>query len=374
MRDAWSVGLMTGTVLDGDIDVALLRTDGETVQEFGPWALVPYERGVVALLEEAVAAARQWRFEGPEPDVFASAEKALTEAQGDAVREVLAENGIRAEEIGVIGFHGQTVLHRPPAPGTHGRTRQLGDGAAMARALGIDVVTAMRVNDMAHGGQGAPLSPIYHRALLRRVSAAPGTVFLNLGGVANLSVVAGEELIAFDTGPANAPINDWVRRRAGEAMDRDGRLARAGTVDESRLTALLDHPYFDTPWPKSLDRFDFPAALADGLTLEDGAATLTAFAAAAVARGLSLLPEPARALIVAGGGRRNPALMHELSRRTGLTVHDADALGLRGDAIEAECFAYLAERSRRGLPISFPHTTGAPRPLEGGVLAARPSA
>ena len=365
----WSVGLMTGTVLDGDIDVALLRTDGREVQELGPWALVPYEPEVTGLLEAAVDAARRWRFEGDDPPEFAPAERALTDAQGRAVRRVLEDHGIAADEVATIGFHGQTVLHRAPGPDGPGRTRQLGDGPRMAAQLGIDVVTRLRVEDMRRGGQGAPLSAIYHRALLERVGAPAGTVFLNLGGVANLTALDGADTIAFDTGPANAPINDWVRRRTGEPMDRDGRLAAAGTVDEDRLARLLDHPYLSAPWPKSLDRFDFSADMADGLGLEDGAATLTAFTASAVARGLDLLPGAVTGLVVAGGGRRNPTLVDELRARTGVPVRDADELGLRGDAIEAECFAYLAERSRRGLPISFPHTTGVLEPTTGGMLA-----
>ena len=365
---------MTGTALDGDIDVALLRTDGRSVDELGPWALVPYEPEVAALLRRAVAAARRWRFDGPEPPEFGPAERALTEAQSRAVRTTLDAHGIRARDVRTIGFHGQTVLHRAPAAGAPGRTRQLGDGAAMARALGIDVVADFRSEDVRRGGHGAPLCATYHRALLRRIGAAPGTVFLNLGGVANLTCAHGNELVAFDTGPANGPIDDWAARHAGEPMDRDGRLARAGRVDEDRLASLLAHPHFAAPWPKSLDRYDFPAALVDGLDAADGAATLTALAAAGVARGLALLPAPTVALVVAGGGRRNPALMDELGARTGVPVRDADAFGLRGDALEAECFAYLAERARRDLPISFPHTTGAPRPLRGGTLFRRPAA
>ena len=373
----WSVGLMTGTALDGDVDVALLRTDGKSVLELGPWALVPYASSVRTLIEDAVAAARAWAFDGPEPDALAVAEDALSAAQGEAVLSVLDAHGIDPRDVAAIGFHGQTVLHRAPAAGVPGRTRQLGDGAAMARATGIDVVSDFRSNDVRRGGQGAPLAAVYHRALLVRADAPPGTVFVNLGGVANLTCVvpgrtADDDLIAFDTGPANGPVDDWVRRWTGEPMDRDGRLARAGRVDEDRLVAWMAHPYFAAPWPKSLDRFDFGAGLADGLGLEDGAATLTAFAAAALASALALLPIRARSLVVAGGGRRNPALMDELRARTRLPVHDADALGLRGDAIEAECFAFLAERGRRALPISFPSTTGAPRPLTGGTLDRAP--
>ena len=359
---------MTGTALDGHVDVALLETDGREVRRFGPWALVAYPARVRELLGRAVDAARRWGFEGEEPPALAEAERALTDAQARAVRRVLDEHGVRASEVRTVGFHGQTVLHRAPTRRAPGRTRQLGDGRRLAESLGIDVVNDFRSRDVAAGGQGAPLAPLYHRALLERVGAAPGTVFLNLGGVANLTCVDGDDLIGFDTGPANAPIDDWARRHTGEPMDRDGRLAAVGRVDEARLGALLRHPYLDAPWPKSLDRFDFGASMADGLGPADGARTLAAFSAAAVARALERLPVRATGLVVAGGGRRNPVLMDELRRRTGLPATDADALGLRGDAIEAECFAHLAERARRALPISFPSTTGVAGPTTGGTL------
>ena len=368
----WAVGLMTGTVLDGEIDVALLATDGESVEAFGPAALVPYEAAVLGLLEEAVADARAWGFHGAEPASFARATAALTAAQSAAVASVLQAHGIAAEAVDVVGFHGQTVLHRAPTGDRHGRTRQLADGAAMARDLGLDVVTDFRTTDMAHGGQGAPLAPIYHRALLDRLGRTETAAFLNLGGVANITSAADDRLIAFDTGPANAPINDLLRARTGAAMDVDGAIAASGSVDEPLLARLLRHPYFAAPYPKSLDRFDFPATMVDSLGTADGAATLTAFAAGAIAKALELLPTRPRELVVGGGGRRNPALMRELGARTLLEVIDADALGLRGDMIEAECFALLAVRARRGLPLSFPTTTGVPRPLTGGVLHSAP--
>ncbi len=362
----WSVGLMTGTVLDGNIDVALLCTDGEAVEAFGPWALVRYDPAVLALLEDAVAAARDWQFAADEPAVFEKAERALTEAQSAAVREVVETNGMRMDDIDVVGFHGQTVLHRAPTADRLGQTRQLGDGQRMADTLGVPVVVDLRSADMAAGGQGAPLAAVYHRALLATLGRTRTAACLNLGGVGNITWAGGDALIGFDTGPANAPINDWVRRHTGADMDRGGALAAAGTVDEGRLARLLDHPYLEAPYPKSLDRFDFTAAMADGLSLEDGAATLTAFTAATVARGLALLPSRPETLIVSGGGRRNPALMRELAQRTGLTITDADALGLRGDAIEAEAFALLAARTMRDLPNSFPSTTGARHAVVGG--------
>ena len=360
----WAAGLMTGTVLDGNVDIALIRTDGEAVQEFGPWTLAPYPADIRPLLQRALDAARAWAFEGPEPPVFAEAEAALTRAQATAVQSFLAGAGITPA---VVGFHGQTVLHRAPAPGRSGATRQLGNGALMASLLDIPVVHDFRSADVRAGGQGAPLSACYHAALLR--DAPPGTAVLNLGGVGNVTWMGrGGLLTAFDTGPANAPVNDWVERHTGAGMDRDGALARAGRVDEGRLSRLLRHPWLDLPPPKSLDRFSFTAAMADGLSLEDGAATLTAFSAAAVGRGLDLLPERPARLAVCGGGRRNRAMMGALHTRAGVDALPAEDLGWRGDAIEAECFAFLAVRALRGLPISFPGTTGVPAPMTGGIV------
>ncbi len=368
----WSLGLMTGTVLDGNIDIAMLRTDGVTVAEFGPWTLAEYPVATRALLAEALAAGLRWQFDGPEPPVFAVAEDALTRAQSAAVTAFLAENGIVTSDIEVIGFHGQTVLHRAPQPGRIGDTRQLGDGGLMAALTGIDVVHDFRTADVRAGGQGAPLSASYHAALLQRAGLPASTAALNLGGVANVTWCGDDgQLVAFDTGPANAPINDWVERATGERMDRDGRLARAGRVDEVRLARLLEHPYLTAPYPKSLDRFDFSAAMADGLSLEDGAATLTAFTAAAVGHGLDRLPQRPSRLVVCGGGRRNPALMDALRARAAVEPIIAEGLGWRGDAIEAECFAWLAARRLRSLPISFPTTTGVPSPLTGGQVSRK---
>ncbi|SHI30854.1 anhydro-N-acetylmuramic acid kinase [Wenxinia saemankumensis] len=368
MDPIWVAGLMTGTVLDGNIDVALLRTDGERVTEFGPARLAPYPPGLLELLQDTLAAARDWAFEGPEPAIFAEAEARLTEAQAEAVASLVAD--AHPPGIDLVGFHGQSVLHRTAAPGVPGRTRQLGDGAAMAARLGVPVAYDFRSADVAAGGQGAPLAPVYHAALLDRLDAPDGTAVLNLGGVANVTYRAPDgTLAAFDTGPANAPINDFVRARGRGEMDRGGALARAGRVDEDRLAAALGHPYLARPYPKSLDRFDFGPALADGLSDEDGAATLTAFTAAAVGRGLDLLRERPVRLIVCGGGRRNPALMDALRIRAGVEPVPAEEVGWRGDFVEAECFAFLAARTLRGLPISFPGTTGAPRPLQGGRIA-----
>lgn len=369
MEPIWAVGLMTGTVLDGNIDVALLRTDGESIAEFGPWTLSPYPPGLSELLHETLRQARSWNFGPVDPPIFAEAEEALTRAQSAAVRQFVEASGMRMSDIGIIGFHGQSVLHRAPTTERIGDTRQLGNGPLMAELLGTRVAYDFRSADVRAGGQGAPLAASYHATLLRDLGASGDVAVLNLGGVANVTWTDGATVIAFDTGPANAPINDWVRAHTGGAMDADGTLARDGKVDEARLTALLAHPYLAAAYPKSLDRFDFEARMADGLSLEDGAATLTAFTAAAVGKGLDLLPRRPKRLIVCGGGRRNPTLMQMLGERAGVEAVPAETVGWRGDAIEAELFAFLAVRRLRDLPISFPTTTGVPTPMNGAQLA-----
>jgi anhydro-N-acetylmuramic acid kinase len=370
MEPMWAVGLMTGTVLDGNIDVALLRSDGETIERFGEYRLAPYPQSIRSLLEETLAQARVWNFEGPEPAIFAEAEDALTRAQSTAVAELIADAGLAPGEIGVVGFHGQSVLHRAPQRGRIGATRQLGNGRLMHELLGIPVAYDFRSADVRAGGQGAPLAAVYHRALLAGIGANDGrTAVLNLGGVANVTWWDGKDrLIAFDAGPANAPINDFIKGLGLGEMDRDGAMALRGTVDEARLRDLLTHPYLTAPFPKSLDRFDFLASMADGLGAEDGAATLTAFTTGAVGKALDLLPVRPERIVVCGGGRHNPAIMQMLGNRAGVVAVPAEAVGWRGDAVEAECFAFLAVRVLRVLPISFPTTTGAPQPMTGGIL------
>jgi anhydro-N-acetylmuramic acid kinase len=370
MEPMWAVGLMTGTVLDGNIDVALLRSDGETIERFGKYRLAPYPQSIRSLLEETLAQARVWNFEGPEPAIFAEAEDALTRAQSTAVAELIADAGLAPGEIGVVGFHGQSVLHRAPQRGRIGATRQLGNGRLMHELLGIPVAYDFRSADVRAGGQGAPLAAVYHRALLAGIGANDGrTAVLNLGGVANVTWWDGKDrLIAFDAGPANAPINDFIKGLGLGEMDRDGAMALRGTVDEARLSQLLTHPYLTAPFPKSLDRFDFLASMADGLGPEDGAATLTAFTTGAVGKALDLLPVRPERIVVCGGGRHNPAIMQMLGERAGVVAVPAEAVGWRGDAVEAECFAFLAVRVLGSLPISFPTTTGAPQPMTGGIL------
>jgi anhydro-N-acetylmuramic acid kinase len=353
---------MSGTSLDG-IDAAILTTDGETVAVPGAALSVPYDARARTMLHEALAAARDYR-PGTEPaPEIAKADKLLTDAHADAVRALLAKAGLRPSDVAYIGFHGQTVLHRP----AECFTWQIGDGQALADAVGIPVVSRFRQADMSAGGQGAPFVPLYHLVLARGMARPVAVV--NIGGVANVTYVgADDSLIAFDTGPGNAALDDWAMKHAGEPMDRNGHLARAGAVNATVLAAMLDHPMFDRKPPKSLDRFDFSMTMVEGLSAADGAATLTAFTAAAIARAAEHFPQRPERWIICGGGRHNPALMDELRKRLGGPVLSAEDAGWRGDFLEAEAFAYLAVRSARGLPLSLPSTTGVPRPMPGGTL------
>ena len=348
-----ALGLMSGTSMDG-IDVAALATDGERLVDAGPVLTVPYAPDFRERLRGVLGGA------GPVAEVEAE----LTHLHADAVG--IFHRHHAAVAIDVIGFHGHTILHRP----TERRTWQIGDGALLARLTGLNVVADFRSADVAAGGEGAPLAPLYHAAL---AAARPKPLaVLNLGGVANVTWIgAGEgDILAFDTGPGNAPIDDWARRHTGAAADLDGALARAGTLDEARAARFLAAPYFARQPPKSLDRDDFRGLAADGLAPADGAATLTEMTAAAVAAARQHFPAPAREWLVCGGGRHNPALMAALARRLAAPVRSVEAVGWQGDALEAQAFAYLAVRSLAGLPLSLPTTTGVAQPTCGGRLFA----
>ncbi|WP_428481746.1 anhydro-N-acetylmuramic acid kinase [Pyruvatibacter mobilis] len=358
-----AIGLMSGTSMDG-VDASLLRTDGHTLVEPGPSLAIPYPRALRDQVAAELPGAMALTGPRPLPPSLVELEREITHMQADVVLQLLEEADVPASEVDVIGFHGQTVAHRPDA----GWTLQLGDGRLMAAETGIDVVNDFRSADMAAGGEGAPLAPLYHLALTHEMEGHPIAV-LNLGGIGNVTYIAGADAppLAFDTGPANALIDEWALARVGEPFDRNGALARSGTVNETVLSALMDNPYFTRTPPKSLDRLDFSYAPADHLPDADGAATLVAFTVESIARAIDHLPQAPRLWIVVGGGRRNPVLMGELQRRLGVRVIAAEEAGWRGDTLEAEAFAYLAVRSLMGLPLSLPTTTGVGTPTPGGT-------
>ena len=345
-----AIGLMSGTSLDG-IDAALIETDGEAVFAAGPSLTIPYRAAFRAALR-AILGSRD-----PVPDI----ERALTEQHADAVAALVRDAGLQPADIGVVGFHGHTVLHRP----AERYTRQIGDGALLAQLTGIDVVNDFRSADVAAGGQGAPFVPAFHQALARDLEQP--LAVLNLGGIANITYIGAAELIAFDTGPGNALLDQWTERETGQPYDSGGALAAQGLASEAVLARLLAHPYFARKPPKSLDRLDFDLAPLAGLGAADGAATLAAFTCRSIAGCCAHLPAAPRRWLVAGGGRHNDALMQGLSAALGAPVAPVDAVGWDGDALEAQAFAFLAVRSLRGLPLSFPTTTGVARPVTGGV-------
>lgn len=360
-----ALGLMSGTSMDG-IDLALLETDGGDVARRVPE--VSLSRPFTALerdcLREAVSAARlvdadrsQW------PEALFRAEALVTQAHADVVCEAQAKFPDTMSRVSVIGFHGQTVLHRPQ----DGLSIQLGDGGQLAAATGLPVVCDFRSEDLRNGGEGAPFAPVYHRALSKRVPGWP-VAFLNLGGVANVTWCARNgDMKAFDTGPGNALLDDWVSAHTNQAYDDEGRLALSGEADLGVLHKFMTQDFFHAAPPKSLDRNAFDASDLASLSAADGAATLTAFTCKAVAAARSWFPEVPGVWIVCGGGRKNHALMTGLAAELEGLVVPAEAVGLDGDMLEAEAFAYLAVRSMRGLPLSFPETTGVSQPVTGGV-------
>jgi anhydro-N-acetylmuramic acid kinase len=363
-----AIGLMSGTSLDG-VDVALIETDGESIAGFGPTGYRPYSESEQALLRQALEQGAGLSERTARPGVLAQADEFVTRVHAETVEAFLATEHIDKSSVAIVGFHGQTVLHRP----SKRLTVQIGDGAALARRLGLTVAHDFRAADVAAGGQGAPLVPVFHQALARDLKRPHPIAVLNVGGVANVTFVDGGDPIACDTGPGNALIDDFMRARTGAPLDRDGDQAAKGRVDETFVKRVLDHEFFNQPCPKSLDRnaFAFANIGLPDFSVIDGAATLSALTAASVARIVPHLPSPPRAWIVAGGGAHNPTLMRMLAARLKpATVETADAVGWSSQSIEAQAFAYLAVRTRNGLPLTFPGTTGVARPLPGGILAS----
>lgn len=354
---------MSGTSLDG-VDCALIETDGKSYVNPQKFITIPYS------VEEREAIRAAFGKRDRNDPVVCKAERIITDRHIAAVKEL-------GENADLIGFHGQTIFHAPEEK----LTLQIGNAEMLARETGMDVIADFRRADVAAGGQGAPLAPAYHAARVKHVGVERPVTILNIGGVANVTWIGPDEdhIIAFDTGPGNALIDDWVLKRAGKAFDEDGALAASGIVMEDYLCTWLSHDYFARPAPKSLDRGEWDIAalgpltrLGNEISVEDGAATLMAFTVEGVLNAVRHLPDAPKQWYACGGGRRNTAMMALLHDRLGKAgygqLHNVEYLGWDGDATEAECFAYLAVRSLLKLPISFPATTGVPFPMTGGSL------
>ena len=356
-----ALGLMSGTSMDG-IDAALIETDGEGHVVPRGFLFTAYEPDFRQRLRAACARALEIPRPARDPLIDA-VEQELTGLHAIAVHRLLGATGTARDDVAVIGFHGQTVAHRPDRLWTW----QIGDGAGLKAATRIPVAHDFRSADVAAGGQGAPLAPGYHRARSAALGRPLGV--LNLGGVGNLTWFAGDgRWGSFDTGPGNALIDDWVRTHTGRPFDEGGRVAAGGTVHDNVLHSLADNPWFDAPPPKSLDRNAWDIGACRGLSPGDGAATLTAFTAETVRLALGHVP-PIGRLLITGGGRHNPVLMAEIARRCGVPAEPVEAVGWHGDALEAEAFAWLAVRVLDGKPLSWPETTGVPQAMPGGRLA-----
>jgi anhydro-N-acetylmuramic acid kinase len=371
-----ALGLMSGTSMDG-IDLALLRTDGEGMVERGPSFAVPYDAAFRRRLEASLETAKAIEKRQQRPGELATLERDITGRHADAIDLFLRHGARNWGQPEIVGFHGQTVLHRPHL----GLTVQLGDGKLLAALTNMPVVYDMRANDMLHGGQGAPLVPAYHAALAHTLPDGYAEkfplVFVNIGGISNITFVPAKgDPIAFDTGPGNTLIDQWVSSRGGIPYDADGAIASEGGVVRDVVEFYLDNGFFDRTGPKSLDRNDFTIGKAGTLELADGARTLAAVSAEAILKSVEHLPEQPKLWIVCGGGRKNPHVVGDLRAGAGAMGADvviAEDIGLNGDGTEAEAWAYLAVRSRRGLPLTFPTTTGCRQPVSGGILAMPPA-
>ncbi len=361
------IGLMSGTSLDG-VDAAIIETDGERIYSFGPAQTFEYSADERAVLTDTMAAAVAWNFDGPPPNIFSRAEAIVDAAHRRAVDGLMATHDLSADDIDLIGYHGQTVLHRGATPARKGDTLQIGNGERLRAATGLPVVFDFRSADVAAGGQGAPLAPIYHKALCDHAGLTGRIAVVNIGGVSNVTLIDGDApLVAGDCGPGNGPLDSFNRARTGTDYDAGGALSLSALPDFALIDEWLRAPFFARLLPRSADRYEFDV-LGDvsGKSDGEGAATLAAFCALSIARDLSGF-DP-QTIIICGGGRHNRAIMYMLQSHYPGDVVSADSLGWDGDALEAQAFAYMAARTLRGLPISFPGTTGVGAAMVGGVV------
>ncbi|MGN6210766.1 anhydro-N-acetylmuramic acid kinase [Asticcacaulis sp.] len=363
------LGFMTGTSLDG-VDMAVLETDGETQVAFGPWAELPMPTATRDILEATIQAALKWPRGEAEPAIFDEARRAIVECHFQAASDFLERNSLSFADFDVLGVHGQTVLHERPKGGVKGRTVQLFDGQVFADLTGVPVVCDFRQADIEAGGEAAPLMPVYHQALVENAGLDLPLVVINLGGVANITMISDRGLVAMDTGPANGLMDQWMRQHGRGDFDHEGRMAATGKVHDNIVAQYMAHEFFNAAAPKSLDRYDFTLQAIEGLSFEDGLATLSAFTLQSLLAGIDLTGVKPKTVILAGGGRHNRHLVEQIKVALApAEVRLAEDLNWRGGALEAEGFAYMAVRSLKGLPISFPGTTGVKMPLTGGRVS-----
>lgn len=365
-KEVLAIGLMSGTSLDG-VDAAIIKTDGHQVTRFGKACHIPYTVEQREQLQEAFARAKRENNPNVRSNSILIAEGVINRLHLDAINEIISINQLQKNDIEVIGFHGQTLLHKPEK----GWSWQIGDGSELVENTGIKVVNDFRRFDVENGGQGAPLVPIFHRALLPNDETDFPVALLNIGGVANLTWFNGRDpndMVAFDTGPGNALLDDWIRKHSDLPYDKDGEISSKGNVQEILVNDLMNHDYFKEMPPKSLDRDAFDVSSLSMLSVEDGAATLIAFTVNAIKMAEVMCPDFVKKWYVCGGGAHNPTMMQMLSDELYGDVESISSIGFDGDYVEAEAFAYLAVRKLYNLPITFPGTTGINEPSTGGKV------
>ena len=358
-----ALGLMSGTSLDG-VDIAVIETDGVDIFGFGPSQGSEFDDDALAL-RLATKAAVAWGAKGPPPNSLMAQTNLVDTLHIQAVEDIISDQSC---EFDLIGYHGQTVFHLAPTKNKLGRTLQLGNGQTLADHFNAPVAYDFRTADVQSGGQGAPLAPIYHEALVRYSKLEGRVAVLNIGGVSNVTAIEDGKIIwATDCGPGNGPLDSWIELKTGRNFDLDGRLSKKGEVEHGIINQWLEQDFFKRDIPRSADRYDFDV-LPDmrNLSSEDGAATLASFCAQSIAQDISKFD--ADTVIVCGGGRKNPTIMAMLDSHIDSNVALAEDVGWNGDMLEAQAFAFLAVRTLKGLPISFPETTGCPEPMTGGKV------
>ncbi len=355
-----AIGLMSGTSMDG-VDLALIESNGkEVIKRDSDFLHLRYEQDFKTRLRSLI-------YKDPSLSQIKEIENELTLIHADLVNQFLKKNKIKPSEIDVIGFHGHTVLHSPQKQ----ITWQIGNAHLLAHKTGINVVADFRSRDVMLGGQGAPLVPIYHFYLFH--DQPRPTAALNIGGISNITYFGGDEntIEAFDVCFGNAPFDDLMKEKFGQDFDENGKLSKSGHADFIIADHILQNKIFRSKPPKSFDRDDFINVLAPitHLKVEDALATFAYMHARAVAINLDFLPAKPKEIFVCGGGRKNSAIIDEMKKwLTGIDVKATEEIGINGDSVEAEAFAFLAIRSLLDLPISFKNTTGTAAPSCGGVL------
>ena len=369
-----AIGLNSGAALDG-VSAALLRTNGEDVIEVGSSRFFPYDRDMKIALRRAEKAALEHRDGAAD---IGKASKDVTDFHVVAVDEFLNAAGLKRTAIDIVGFHGHTIFHRPKrTPESAGRTWQIGDGRVLAEETKIDVVNGFRDADISAGGEGGPIASIYFAALAKSLEPDGAVGVIDLGRISSVTYVPKTDspldILAFDAGPGAALIDEWVALKTGEPMDFDGELARSGKVHSDILRMMLLNPYVRRKPPKALEKSDFKIEAVLNLSVADGAATLTALTAACIRASLPHLPAAPNDWIIVGGARRNLALTDAIGMALDADIHTAESLGWRGDDLDAQAVAYLAVRSLRKLPLTYPRTTRTPRPTLGGTYHRAPA-